>query len=350
MSSILGNKLKVQIFGQSHSEALGVVIDGLPAGEEIDFAEISAFLEKRAGGRNSYSTPRRESDQPKILSGMIGNKTCGAPLCAVFENSNVNAGDYDEMKDIPRPSHADYTAHIKHGGFNDKSGGGHFSGRLTLPLCFAGAVCMQLLRRAGIVIGAHIYSIGDILDIPLEYAEKLNDFPTLSLEAGERMKSLIEAVASEGDSVGGVVECGIWGCPAGLGDPMFDNIESRLSYGLFGIPAIKGVEFGAGFDCAKMRGSEFNDNFCNDNGVIKTETNNAGGVLGGITNGMPITFKAAVKPTPSIFKPQKSVDLKTGEEVTLNIKGRHDPCIVPRAVPCVMAAAAIVMYDIFLGG
>jgi len=350
MSSAIGNKIKVQIFGQSHSEALGVVIDGLPAGEEIDLNEVNEFLRLRAPGRNKYSTQRREGDLPKILSGMKDNRTCGAPLCAVFENKDAKSADYDAFSEIPRPSHADYTAYVKHNGYNDAAGGGHFSGRLTLPMCFAGAVCIQILRRAGITVNAHIYSIGDIFDASLDANGKLCEFPVFNAEAGERMKGVIEEAASEGDSVGGVIECVVWGFPAGFGEPMFDNVESRLSYGLFGIPAVKGVEFGAGFAGANMRGSQYNDNFCIEGGIIKTETNNSGGVLGGITNGMPITFKVAVKPTPSIFKPQRSVNMKTVEETELIIKGRHDPCVVPRAVPCVMAVAAIIMYDIYLEG
>ncbi|MDR1801999.1 MAG: chorismate synthase [Treponema sp.] len=355
MSSNIGNKLKVQLFGQSHSRAVGVVMDGLPAGEKIDMERVAAFLRRRAGGKNSWSTPRTEPDVPNIVSGLVDDVTCGAPLCALFENTNTRGGDYEELRAVPRPSHADYTAFVKHSAHNDVNGGGHFSARLTLPLCFAGAVCLQLLERKGVAIDAHIRSIGDIVDEPLNTlcandAPVDHNFPVLSPPAGEKMVSAIEAAAAEGDSLGGIVECGVWGLPAGLGEPMFDNLESRLAYALFAIPAVKGVEFGAGFGAAKMRGSEHNDPFYMDNGKVRTKTNNSGGILGGISSGMPVIFRAAFKPTPSISKAQKSVNLLTGEDVTLNIKGRHDPCVVPRAVPCVIAAAAIVILDIILGG
>jgi len=325
--------LKVQLFGQSHSRGLGVVIDGLPAGEIIDMKRVEEFLQRRAGGKNSYSTKRAEPDVPVILSGLKDGVTCGAPLCAVFENTDARESDYDDIRRIPRPSHADFTAYIKHSGHNDAAGGGHFSGRLTLPLCFAGAVCLQLLERRGIAIDAHILSIGAIKDEPFE-----------------RMTEAIEAAAAEGDSLGGIIECIISGLPAGLGDPIFDNIESRLAYALFAIPAVKGVDFGAGFESAKMRGSEYNDQFYMHEGTVKTKTNNSGGILGGISNGMPVVFRTAFKPTPSIALQQQSVDLLSGENAVLEIKGRHDPCIVPRAVPCVIAAAAIVAFDIVIGG
>ena len=353
MASGLGNKIRVQIFGQSHSEGLGVIIDGLPAGEKLDFERIAGFLEKRAGGRNTWSTQRAETDTPRILSGLAEGMTCGAPLCAVFENNDVRRDDYDLLKTIPRPSHADFTAFVKHGGHNDASGGGHFSGRLTLPFCFAGAVCLQLLERRGIKIDAHIRSIGNITDDPFiedPSKETVFDraFPTVNPETGKRMTELIETACAEGDSLGGVVECCVYGLPPGLGEPIFDNIESRLAYALFAVPGVKGVEFGAGFESAGMKGSEYNDPLYYDGEEVKTLTNHSGGILGGITNGMPLLFRAAFKPTPSISKEQKSVDLATKEEVALSIKGRHDPCIAIRAVPCVIAAAAIVLYDIML--
>ncbi len=356
MSSSLGKHLRVQIFGQSHSEGLGVVIDGLPAGHALDMEEIARFLETRAGGKAKYSTPRRESDTPHVLSGIINGRTCGAPLCATFENKNVKPGDYADMALIPRPSHADYTAFVKHRGHNDPSGGGHFSGRLTLPLCFAGAVCLQLLRARGVFVGAHIYRVGDVCDTPFDPVGltkedlQLRAFPTLSPDAGMAMVARMEETAGRHDSIGGVVECGVLGFPAGLGDPMFDTLEGRLSYALFGIPAVKGVEFGTGFALSQMYGHEANDAFTVEDGRITTTTNHGGGILGGISNGMPLIFRAAVKPTPSIFLPQPSVNLESGEAVTLLIQGRHDPCIVPRAVPCVAAATAIVLYDILLGG
>jgi len=350
MSSSLGNKLRVQLFGQSHSRGLGVVIDGLPAGEKIDLARVGEFLDRRRGGGHAYATKRAEPDAPEILGGLVDGKTCGAPLCAVFENTDARGSDYEELRSVPRPSHADYTAFVKHSGHNDVSGGGHFSGRLTLPLCFAGAVCLQLLERKNIKLDAHIHSIGDVQDEPFDGLPVVYGFPTVSGEAADKMKRAIEAAAGEGDSLGGVVECGVWGLPAGLGDPIFDNIESRLAYGLFAIPAVKGVEFGAGFEGAKMKGSAYNDSFYMEDGRVKTKTNNSGGILGGISNGMPVVFRVAFKPTPSISLPQESVNLHTEQDATLKVKGRHDPCIVPRAVPCVIAAAAIIILDIVLGG
>jgi len=350
MSSSLGSRLKVHLFGQSHSRGLGVVIDGLPAGEEIDLGAASEFLRRRKGGRGGHSTARAEADVPEILSGLVDGRTCGAPLCAIFSNSDARRSDYARMRDVPRPSHADYAAFVKHSGRNDASGGGHFSGRLTLPLCFAGAACLQLLERRGVLIDARIHSIEGILDEPSGDAPAHADFPVVSRESGEKMIRAIEAAAAQGDSVGGVVECRARGLPAGLGSPIFDNIESRLAYAIFALPGVKGVEFGAGFAAARMRGSACNDPFYMEGAEIKTRTNNSGGVQGGLSNGMPILFRAAFKPTPSISLPQESVNLATGKEARASVKGRHDPCIVPRAVPCVVAAAAIVLMDIFLEG
>ena len=351
MTSAIGNNIRVQLFGQSHSEGLGVVIDGLPAGEKLDLERVNGFLEKRAGGRNPWSTKRAEPDAPVILSGLVEGVTCGAPLCAVFENRDARREDYEKFKMVPRPSHADYTAFIKHGGHNDASGGGHFSGRLTLPLCFAGAVCLQLLERKNIRIDAHIHSIGNIMDAPFSLVPPDDvilgrSFPAINPGAGKRMIELIEAVSAEGDSIGGVVECCAWGLPAGLGEPIFDNIESRLAYGLFAVPGAKGLEFGRGFESAEMKGSEANDPFYYDGDEVKTHSNHSGGILGGITNGMPVVFRTAFKPTPSISKEQQTVNLSTGEDVTLTVKGRHDPCIAVRALPCVIAVTAIVLYDI----
>jgi len=345
--------LRVQLFGQSHSRGLGAVIDGLPAGEEIDMGRIGEFLRRRSGGRNGFSTKRAEPDVPTVLSGLVSGKTCGAPLCAIFENADTDPADYEERRSVPRPSHSDYTAHVRHSGFNDVAGGGHFSGRLTLPLCFAGAVCLQLLERRGVTVDAHIFSIADIEDAspsePVGFCES-DGFPVVAKEAGERMIGAIEAAAAQGDSLGGIVECGVWGLPAGLGNPIFDNMESRLAYALFAIPAVKGVEFGAGFAAARMKGNHHNDPFCFDGGAVKTRTNNAGGILGGISNGMPIVLRAAFKPTPSISLPQESVNIATGENAIVSVRGRHDPCVVPRAVPCVIAATAIVVFDIFMEG
>lgn len=357
MSCNFGNNIKITIFGQSHSEAIGVVIDGLPAGFKIDTEKTAAFMARRAPGRNDLSTPRKEADEVKILSGVVDNVTCGAPLCAVIENTNTRSGDYDKLRLLPRPSHSDFAAMMKHNGFNDIRGGGNFSGRLTAPLCFAGAVCMQMLEEKGIRIGAHISSIGKADD------ERFNpvtvgaadfdallskSFPVINDKQGELMRKEIYDAKGSGDSVGGTIECAIVGMPVGIGDPIFDGIENRLACAIFGIPAIKGIEFGAGFESARMLGSENNDDFTNDNGKIKTATNNHGGILGGISSGMPIVFRCAIKPTPSIGIEQQSVNTETGEEEKLVIGGRHDPCIVPRAVPCIEAAAAVVIADYIL--
>lgn len=357
MSCNFGNKIKITVFGQSHSEAIGVVIDGLPAGFELDFKKISAFMARRAPGQNDLSTPRKESDEVKIISGTVSGKTCGAPLCAVIENTNTRSGDYDKLRTLPRPSHSDYAAYVKHGGFNDIRGGGNFSGRLTAPLCFAGAVCIQMLESKGIHIGAHIASIGNIDDDRFdpvcvdktdfnEISQK--NFPVIDDRQGELMRKEIYAVKSVGDSIGGTIECAITGVDAGIGEPIFDGIENRLSQAVFGIPAVKGIEFGSGFDGSKLTGSQNNDSFICVNKKIKTATNNHGGILGGISSGMPIIFRCAIKPTPSIGIRQQTVNLENGDEEELVIGGRHDPCIVPRAVPCVEAAAAVVMADFLL--
>ncbi len=357
MSCNLGNNVKITIFGQSHSEAIGVVIDGLPAGFEIDMDKVAAFMARRAPGNSNLSTPRKEADDVKIISGVVEGITCGAPLCAIIENTNTRSGDYSKLRTLPRPSHSDFAAMLKHGGFNDIRGGGNFSGRLTAPLCFAGAVCMQMLEEKGIRIGAHISSIGkvdgkrfDPVNVSSDDFDLLSkkSFPVIDEKQGELMRKEIYDAKGNGDSVGGTIECAIVGMPVGIGDPIFDGIENRISSAVFGIPAIKGIEFGSGFDCARMLGSENNDNFVNTDGKILTATNNHGGILGGISSGMPIIFRCAVKPTPSIGIEQQSVNTETREEDKLVIGGRHDPCIVPRAVPCVESAAAIVVADYLL--
>ena len=349
MSSTYHGNLSISIFGQSHAPAIGVTIDGLPAGERIDMEELGHFLARRAPGQNRLCTPRKEADVPEILCGAVDGVTCGAPLTAMIRNTNTRSQDYDTLRDVPRPGHADYTAQIKYGGAQDVSGGGHFSGRLTAPLCIAGGICLQLLRQEGIEIFARIVSIGGITDgAPCAAAVSGKPFPVVTDEVGEQMQQAILAAKAAGDSVGGVVECVVTGCPAGLGEPMFGGMENRIAQLVFAIPAVKGVEFGAGFAAAVMRGSENNDAFCIENGEIRTATNNCGGILGGITNAMPIVFRAAFKPTPSIRREQRSVSLSRMEECTLSVPGRHDPCIVPRAVPCVEAAAAIAVYDALL--
>ncbi len=354
MSSMTGNKIKISVFGQSHSKGLGVVIDGLPAGKKIDMEKVQKFMQRRAPGRNSLSTQRKEADAPEILSGFVNGVTCGAPLCAVIHNTNQHSADYNNIMDTPRPSHADFSGNIRYNGFNDVSGGGHFSGRLTAPLCFAGAVCMQILDDMGIEIQAHIQKIKNVYDDKIDFvnigkwntAEK--DFPVINDEKGMLMINEIEKARENGDSVGGVIECAVTGVKAGCGDPMFDGVENGLAKNIFGIPAVKGVEFGNGFDATDLYGSENNDDFCIVDGEIKTVTNNAGGINGGITNGMPIVFRTAIKPTPSIYKEQNSVSLANKTEQKLQIQGRHDPCIVQRAVPVVEAVTAFTILDIIL--
>ncbi|MBE6995189.1 MAG: chorismate synthase [Ruminococcaceae bacterium] len=358
MSSEFGKLLRIAVFGQSHGKAIGVHMDGLPAGEAIDMDALYAFMRRRKPGANPLSTPRKEADLPIFLSGVENGVTCGAPLCAIIENSDQHSGDYAKLANTPRPSHADYTAWVKWGGQADMRGGGHFSGRLTAPLCIAGGIARQILARRGIYVGAHLASVGGEQDaaFPLHPTADLFDsiaakpFPVLDDEAGERMQQAILDARQAQDSVGGVIECAAIGLPAGLGDPMFDGLENRLAAALFGIPAVKGVEFGLGFGSALLRGSENNDPFRMEDGRVVTETNRAGGILGGITTGMPVTLRVAVKPTPSISKPQQTVDLSTGENTELVIGGRHDPCIAHRAVPVVEAVTAAVLLDILLEG
>lgn len=354
MSSTYGEHLKLSIFGQSHGAAIGACLDGIPAGLPVDMDALTAFLGRRAPGQNAYSTPRKEADAPEILAGITDGSTCGAPIAAIIRNTNTRSGDYDNLKDCPRPGHADYTAQMKYGGFQDTAGGGHFSGRLTAPICIAGGLCKQWLERRGIYIAAHIAAIAGILDRPFDpTAPELRavhaDFPVLDETRGLRMREKIEEARSIGDSVGGIIECAVTGLPAGLGEPMFGGMEGKLAQILYGIPAVKGVEFGAGFGVADRLGSENNDPFRVVDGKVVTTTNHCGGILGGITDGMPLLFRAAFKPTPSISKPQQSVSLSAMENRELIVKGRHDPCIVPRAVPVVEAAAAIALMDILLG-
>ena len=353
MSSIYGEKIKLTIFGQSHGAAIGMTLDGIPAGLPVDMTELQSFLNRRAPGQNDYSTPRKEADTPEFLSGIVDGYTCGAPITAIIRNQNTRSADYENLKNCPRPGHADYTAQIKYAGYQDVAGGGHFSGRLTAPLCIAGGMCKQWLEKQGISIYAHISSIAGIVDGPV-FLDKANpdlsarndSFPVLNADAGKKMQDAIAEAKAEGDSVGGTIECVITGVPAGLGGPLFGGIEGKFAQIVYGIPAVKGIEFGSGFSGSHIRGSENNDAFIIRDGKVVAKTNNAGGILGGITTGMPIIFSAAIKPTPSIAKPQQSVNLQTMEEVTLQVKGRHDPCIVPRAVPVIEAAAAIAIYDL----
>lgn len=357
MSCNFGSKIKLTIFGQSHSQAIGCVLDGIPAGIKLDLERIEAFMARRAPGKNKISTARKEADKPTIVSGVVDGVTCGAPICAIIENSDTRSGDYDKLRFLPRPAHSDFAAYMKHNGFNDIRGGGNFSGRMTAPLCFAGAVCVQILESKGIHIGAHIASIGIIDDERFDAVavseEELNavkskELPVINDGKGSEMVAHINAARSDGDSVGGTVECAVIGMPAGIGEPIFDGIENKISSIIFGIPAVKGIEFGSGFEGSRLRGNENNDEFISVNGSIQTKTNNHGGILGGISSGMPIIFRCAFKPTPSIAREQQTVNLATGETEALVIGGRHDPCIVQRAVPCVEAAAAVAIADYIL--
>ena len=358
MSSEFGKSITVSVFGQSHGEAVGVVINGLPSGEKIDFVSLQEFMERRRGGKNAFSTKRSEGDVPEFLSGIENGITCGMPLTAIIRNSDKRSTDYSEMLDKPRPSHADLNAYIKWNGNADMRGGGHFSGRLTAPLCIAGGIAKQILERKGIYVGAHIDEIYGICDEHFpEYPDNTlfeeiasKEFPVIDDNSGEKMKEAISDASKDLDSVGGIVECAVIGVPQGYGDPMFDGIENKLSSALFGIPALKGIEFGKGFDSARIRGSENNDPYGIKDKKIKPLTNNAGGIIGGITTGEVIKFRVAFKPTPSIAKEQKTVSISKMEETTLSIKGRHDPCIVPRALPVVEAVTAIVILDVLMGG
>ena len=353
----LGNKLKVTVFGQSHAPAIGCVIDGLPAGFVPDMDRVAAFMARRAPGQNAWSTPRKESDAPEILSGLVDGRTCGAPVAMVIRNADQHSRDYSGLRRTPRPSHADYTAMIKYGEYYDIRGGGQFSGRLTAPLCFAGAFALQLLEQKGITVAAHIAQIENVFDTAPDFAavsrEELaallrKPFPVFDDTAGMNMRQAIEAARMDQDSVGGVIRCFALGLPAGIGEPMFDGVENRLAAALFGIPAVRGVSFGTGFAAAGMRGSAHNDPFVMEDGAVRTRTNHAGGVLGGITSGMPLVLNIAVKPTASISREQDTVDLEKKESAPLVIHGRHDPCIVPRAVPVAEAVTALTVLDMLL--
>lgn len=355
MSSTYGEKLKITIFGQSHSPAIGMTAEGFPEGFKIDKEKLAAFTARRAPGKDPTATPRREADSFEFLSGLVGDRICGAPMTAIIRNTNTRSEDYKNLIDCPRPGHADYTAHVKYKDHHDPSGGGHFSGRLTAPLCIAGGIALQILESMGISIGAHIVQIGkekadhyDTVNLNLSDLSILDSFPVRSSDEETRFRNEIIAAKEKGDSVGGMIECAVLGLPAGIGDPMFDGMEGRIAKIMFGIPAVKGIEFGSGIDVASMKGSENNDPFTVKNGKIVTKTNNAGGILGGITNGMPLIFRIAVKPTPSISIEQDSVSISEMKDKKLSVKGRHDPCIVPRAVPVTEAAAAIAVLDAML--
>ena len=356
MSTSYGKNIKITVYGGSHDDHIGIIATGLPRGFKFNTDELSAFMQRRAPGNNAWSTPRKEADLPVFLSGVDeGNTINGERFEAIIKNTSQRSADYNNLSFVPRPSHADFAAREKYGAEVDLRGGGHFSGRLTAPLCIVGGICLQYLKSKNIHIAAHLYSIGNVNDAQFDLAKvSISDFdilasranfPVLDEQAGEKMRILIENVRAEGDSVGGIVECAVLGLPAGLGEHMFDGVENRIAQIIFGIPAVKGIEFGNGFECASLKGSENNDAFVTDGKTVFTSTNNCGGILGGMTNSMPLVFRAAMKPTPSIFKEQDSVDMVSMTPVKLNIKGRHDPCVVLRAVPVFEAAAAIAICD-----
>ena len=354
MGSTIGENLRLSVFGESHGEAIGAVLDGLPAGFELSFDSILVQMARRAPG-GAASTPRKEADMPKILSGVYRGKTTGAPLAVMIENTSAHPDDYENLSDIPRPSHADYPAYVKYSGHSDVRGGGHFSGRLTAPLVFAGAVCRQLLEKRGVIIGGHAAQIGLVVDErfdPLGVSQDLlkrlsgETFPVTDSAKKSAMLAEIEDARLDRDSVGGVVEVAATGLPVGLGEPMFGGVENRLAALFFGIPAVKGVEFGSGFTLAGMRGSVANDAYFTDGAHIGVKTNHNGGLLGGLTTGAPLIARLAIKPTPSIFREQESVSLSKMENRPLVINGRHDPCVVPRAVPIAEAVLAFGLLDL----
>ena len=356
MANQYGNNLKLEIYGGSHDEKIGIKLTGFPRGMRADMEALQAFLARRAPGQNELSTPRKEADTPVFLSGLSDGVTDGNELHAVIYNQNKRSSDYSFIYDTPRPGHADFAALQKYGSDVDLRGGGHFSGRLTAPLCIAGGLALQYLAARGIHVGAHVARIADVQDIrfgAMISIEKLirlttMPFPLLDESKEAEMRERILTARAEGDSVGGVVECAVTGLPAGLGEHMFAGVEGRVAALAFSVPAVKGVEFGAGFDAATMRGSENNDPFCTDGTRIVTKTNHCGGILGGMTNGMPLVFRAAFKPTPSIAKEQDTVSLSRMENTKLSIKGRHDPCVVLRAVPVIEAVAALAVLDLLL--
>lgn len=353
--NVWGNKFKISIFGESHGYGIGAVIDGVPSGFEPDMEEIAEQMKRRAPGRNPYSTSRAEADETEIISGIYNGRTTGTPIAVVIKNTNTRSRDY--RPELLRPSHADYTALCKYGESRDFRGGGHFSGRITAPLVFAGALARQILEKKGVVIGSHLSRVGSVTDEPFDMANvdlnllsdlKKSDFPVIDAEAGEMMKREIQEYKGRGNSVGGTIETAICGVNAGVGSPFFGSVESRLSSMMFSIPAVKGIEFGMGFDFAKSNGIDANDEFYIENGEVRTYTNNNAGINGGITNGMPIVFRVAVKPTPSVAASQRTVNIESGENSEIRIEGRHDPCIVQRAAVVVESAAAITMLDMIL--
>lgn len=355
MASIWNNRISISIFGESHGPAIGVVMDHIPPGEYIDIEKLSQFMARRAPKADGTTTARREKDLTQIMSGLVNDRTTGTPLCAFIQNTDQHSKDYSNLNKLPRPGHADYTGALRYRGFNDIRGGGHFSGRLTAPLCFAGAVCGQILERRGVYVGAHIAQIHGIEDEAFDHvnvtkddilAVRYKNFPVIRNELGKKMQEDILAASKGGESLGGIIECAAVNVPAGIGSPIFDGLENTIAQLIFGIPAVKGLEFGAGFEVAKMVGSQNNDSFyVDEHGYVKTHSNNHGGILGGISSGMPITLNVAVKPTASIGTEQDTINMSTMQNDKLIVKGRHDPCIVARAVPCVESAVNIALLS-----
>ena len=355
MSSTWGQCLKLSIFGQSHGEAIGVTLDGFPAGMQIDMERLLAEMARRAPGQSLLTTARKEPDAPEFLSGVLNGKTTGQPICIMIRNTNQRSRDYGDGVDLVRPGHADYTGHVRYFGHEDWRGGGSFSGRLTAPLVAAGALCSQWLEQQGVKMACHIQQLGGVKDASFMNADPAADYsymkkmhlPVLTAGLDAQMEAAAMAAREECDSIGGVIECMVTGLPAGLGAPFFDSVESEISHLMFSVPAVKAVEFGDGFGFASLRGSQANDAFRMEDGRIVTEKNHSGGINGGISNGMPVIFRCAIRPTPSITQKQQTVSLKTGENAELEIHGRHDPCILPRAVPVIEAMTAIAILDLW---
>lgn len=355
MSSLWKHNISISLFGESHGPAIGVVMDNLPPGESLNMESLMQFMGRRAPSNQAHSTKRREKDFPQIMSGLHNNRTTGTPLCAFIQNTDMHSADYSNLAKLARPGHADYTGAVRYKGFGDVRGGGHFSGRITAPMTFAGAVCGQILERRGIYTAAHIQELHGVKDTPFRdigqtreelIALRTKAFPVMNDEQGALMTAEIERARDSSDSVGGIIECMTINMPAGVGSPMFDGLENSIAQLIFGIPAVKGLEFGAGFRVAMMTGSQNNDPFyLDERGHVLTSSNNHGGILGGISSGMPIMLRVAIKPTASIAKPQQTVDIVDMKEETLVVKGRHDPCILPRAVPVVEAAVNIALLS-----
>lgn len=358
MSGMWGNNIKISIFGESHGNSIGITIDGIDPGLEIDLEKVQLEMARRAPGKSNLSTARKEGDNVEILSGFFNGKTTGTPLCGIIRNSDMRSKDYGKLKDVMRPGHADYSGYVKYNGFNDYRGGGHFSGRITAPLVFAGAIAKQVLEAKGIFIAAHVSSIGPIKDngfkdtaLTIEELMQLKEkeLPLINQELEQEIRDYILDAKKDGDSVGGKIECTVVGIEAGIGDPFFDSVESTLAHLLFSVPAVKGVEFGLGFEMTEMRGSNCNDEYYYEEDKVLAKTNNNGGIIGGITNGMPILFTVGIKPTASILKEQNTIDVRLKENTTLKVEGRHDPCIVQRALPVIEAVTAIGILDLLKG-